>query len=89
MLEQFAIFFGTEARAPKDYFETDWPGERWRGGPVGHPRAGNADRDRTALRQPVPRVHWFGTETANLLERVHGRRVQLRRARRREVMDAL
>ena len=34
-----------------------------------------------ALRAPVGRIHWAGTETADVLERLHGRRPALRRAR--------
>jgi monoamine oxidase len=57
--------FGSEAANPVDYFETNWPAERWsRGGPVGIAGPGVYTAVGPALRKPVGRIHWAGTETA-------------------------
>ena len=58
-------YFGQAAGNPADYFETDWPGERWsRGGPVGFTSPGALHAYGRALREPVGRIHWAGTETS-------------------------
>jgi monoamine oxidase len=65
VLRNFADFFGAEALGARDYFETNWPGERWsRGGPVGIAGPGVYLAHGPALRRPVGRVHWAGTETS-------------------------
>ena len=65
VLANFTKYFGAEAGSPKDYFETDWPGERWsRGGPVGFTSPGALYAYGKALREPVGRIHWSGTETS-------------------------
>ena len=63
----FARLFGSRAASPVDYVERDWAAERWsRGcysgafGPSGWTDFGRA------LREPVGRVHWAGTETATV-----------------------
>ena len=57
--------FGDEAANPTEYFETDWPAARWsRGGPVGIAGPGVLLGHGPALRQPVGRIHWAGTETS-------------------------
>lgn len=58
-------FFGSQAASPVRYFETDWPGERWsRGGPVGILGPGTLTMYGDAIRKPVNRIHWAGTETS-------------------------
>jgi monoamine oxidase len=90
VLENFATYFGPEARAPKDYFETDWPGERFsRGGPVGILGPGTLTAYGPALRQPVRRVHWAGTETAIYWNGYMDGAVSSGERAAREVMDAL
>ncbi len=65
VLANFTAFFGAQAASPLRYFETDWPGERWsRGGPVGILGPGTLTMYGGALRRPVGRVHWAGTETS-------------------------
>ena len=63
----FARLFGSRAASPVDYVERNWAAERWsRGcysgafGPSGWTDFGRA------LREPVGRVHWAGTETATV-----------------------
>jgi len=90
VLEQFATFFGPEARSPKDYFETDWPGERFsRGGPVGILGPGTLTAYGPALRKPVRRVHWAGTETAIYWNGYMDGAVSSGERAAREVIDAL
>jgi monoamine oxidase len=63
----FGRLFGRRALSPVDYVERNWAAERWsRGcysgafGPSGWTDFG------PALRKPVGRVHWAGTETAKV-----------------------
>ena len=64
-LDAFATFFGEEARGAKDLFDTQWPNEQWsRGGPVGVHGPGSLSELGPALRAPVGRIHWAGTETS-------------------------
>jgi monoamine oxidase len=65
VLDTFAAFFGEEARNAKEFFDTRWPDEVWsRGGPVGVHGPGTLLAYGPALRQPVGRIHWAGTETS-------------------------
>jgi monoamine oxidase len=65
VLENFENYFGAGARHPRLYFETDWTKQRWtRGCPVGIPAPGTLTAHGPAIRRPVRRIHWAGTETA-------------------------
>jgi monoamine oxidase len=65
VLSQFATFFGPESRHPREFFDTSWSQEQWtRGCPVGIPAVGSFVTYGPALREPVGRIHWAGTETA-------------------------
>jgi len=60
-----ARFFGPEAGHPIEYVEHDWSTEAWtRGCPTGTMGPGTMTLFAPALRAPVGRVHWAGTETA-------------------------
>ena len=64
-LEQLSTFFGSEARKPADFIEKSWADEEWtRGCPVAVLAPGVLSDFGTALREPVGRIHWAGTETA-------------------------
>ena len=66
VLAQYANFFGSEALKPNAFFETSWCGEQWtRGCPVGIPSTGTLLAYGPWLRQPIGRIHWAGTETAD------------------------
>jgi monoamine oxidase len=66
VLAQFANFFGPKAQNAKDFFETSWCGEPWtRGCPVGIPSNGTLLAYGPWIKQPIGRIHWAGTETAN------------------------
>jgi monoamine oxidase len=65
VLECFARFFGQEALHPRGYAECDWGAEpHARGGYAGVPVPGFFMDHGPALREPVGRVYWAGTETA-------------------------
>lgn len=66
-LESFTKFFGPQASSPIDYIDHDWPSERWSRGcysAVMGPGVLTAHAE--ALRAPVGRLHWAGTETARV-----------------------
>jgi monoamine oxidase len=57
--------FGRKASAPRYYEEHDWSRERWTEGCyLAHLPPGVMTQFGAALRAPVGRVHWAGTETA-------------------------
>jgi len=65
VLDELARFFGDEARRPLDYAEMDWSREPFSGGcPTGVFRPGTITACGEAIRAPVGRIHWAGTETA-------------------------
>ena len=64
-LAGFARAFGARALEPIDYVETDWAAEAYtRGCPVGIAPPGVLTTYGPALREPVERLHWAGTESA-------------------------
>jgi monoamine oxidase len=65
VLSSFATYFGSQALSPSRYFEQDWTQEVWtRGCPVAFTPPGALTSLGTALREPVGRIHWAGTETS-------------------------
>ena len=67
VLDSFARYFGPRASSPRDYVEMNWGEERWsRGCYVGYTPPGVLLDYGTALREPIGRVHWAGTETATI-----------------------
>jgi monoamine oxidase len=65
VLRSLSEFFGPEAASPREYFETDWAASAWsRGCPVGIAGPGTLLAYGPALRRPVGRIHWAGTETS-------------------------
>jgi monoamine oxidase len=65
VLDQFVQFFGADAADPEQYIETNWTAQRWtRGCPVGIHGPSTLLAYGTALREPVGRIHWAGTETS-------------------------
>jgi monoamine oxidase len=90
VIAQFATFFGAEANSPRDYFETNWPQERFsRGGPVGIYGPGVLLGQGEALRRPVRRIHWAGTETATYWNGYMDGAVRSGERAAREVLDRL
>jgi monoamine oxidase len=65
ILAELADAFGQEALHPDLFFDTPWAEEPWsRGCPVAIPAPGSLVGYGPALRAPVGRIHWAGTETA-------------------------
>jgi monoamine oxidase len=66
-LDCFVRYFGDKAARPMDYIEGNWPAEQWSRGCYGAVfPAGTWVSCGPALREPVGRVHWAGTETAEV-----------------------
>jgi monoamine oxidase len=66
VLDNFAEYFGEQARNPLEYVENRWADERFsRGDPVAGLPPGVLLDFGTALREPVGRIHWAGTETSD------------------------
>lgn len=60
------LYFGPQATQPLAYCETNWQAEAFSaGGPTGVLPPGALTAFGPALRQPVGRLHWAGTETAS------------------------
>jgi monoamine oxidase len=65
VIGNFADYFGEAARKPLQYVENAWAEERFsRGDPVAGLGPGTLLDFGTALRAPVGRIHWAGTETS-------------------------
>ncbi len=66
VISDLTKYFGASALRPTGYVEMNWGAEKWTAGcvsPVG-PRL--LTRFGPALREPVGRIHWAGTETAEV-----------------------
>jgi monoamine oxidase len=67
VLSVLARFFGPRAADPVEYVERDWAAEEWsRGCYGGRFGTGVWTGYGEALRKPVGRIHWAGTETAEV-----------------------
>jgi monoamine oxidase len=65
-VDSFAAYFGDQARDVRDYVEGRWTNDLWsRGDPVGFTPPGVLTGFGSALRAPIGRIHWAGTETAD------------------------
>jgi monoamine oxidase len=65
VLSSFAALFGPRAAHPRQYLETDWSAQEWtRGCYSANFAPGVWSGYGEALRAPVGRLHWAGTETA-------------------------
>jgi monoamine oxidase len=66
VLDNLVNYFGEKARNPLQYIENRWTDERFsRGDPVAGLPPGVLLDFGTALRAPVGRIHWAGTETSD------------------------
>lgn len=67
VLACFERLYGPRAARPLDYAEQTWAEEEWSGGgPTSNFGPGGWTACGPALREPVGRVHWAGTETATV-----------------------
>ncbi len=64
ILQQLPQFFGPEAATPLEYVDQAWVTEPWTQGYIGSMRPGVMSIHGHAVRQPVGRIHWAGTETS-------------------------
>jgi monoamine oxidase len=65
VLDNFGTYFGEPARHPTAFYEKRWDNDIWhRGCPVCITPPGVLLDYGTAIRKPVGRIHWAGTETA-------------------------
>ncbi len=67
VLALFANIFGPAAASPINFIEHDWSSDPWtRGCPVGFMPPGVLSMYGPSLRPPIGRIHWAGTETADV-----------------------
>jgi monoamine oxidase len=67
VLRNFATYFGDRALKPVSYVEMAWQDELWSGGCYGgNLTPGTLVAFGPAIREPVGRIHWAGTETSTL-----------------------
>jgi monoamine oxidase len=67
-LESLVACFGPAAADPVDYLETDWAAEPWSlGAMIAHFPPGTLTSYGPALRAPVGRIHWAGSERATAM----------------------
>jgi monoamine oxidase len=67
VLDSFVRYFGPKAAKPRAYVEQNWAEEVYtRGCYVGYTPPGVLTEFGEALRKPVGRIHWAGSETATV-----------------------
>ncbi|EFA79410.1 amine oxidase [Heterostelium album PN500] len=67
VLDCYARWWGPKALKPRHYLEKIWKDEEYsRGAYLAYAGPGVLDGCNGALREPVGRIHWAGTETANV-----------------------
>lgn len=67
VLASLVSYFGPRAGKPIDVIEQDWSAEEWTRGCYGaHLGPGVWTQFGPALREPIGRIHWAGTETASV-----------------------
>jgi monoamine oxidase len=67
VLACFERLFGPRAARPVGYVERAWAAEEWSGGgPTSNFGPGGWSECGQALREPIGRIHWAGTETATI-----------------------
>ncbi|HEV2776970.1 MAG TPA: FAD-dependent oxidoreductase [Solirubrobacteraceae bacterium] len=89
-LESLERAFGRRALEPIAYFETDWPAQPYsRGAPVAIAPPGVLTTYGRALREPVGRLHWAGTETSTYWNGYMDGAVRAGERAAREVLERL
>jgi monoamine oxidase len=90
VLANFTTYFGSQAAHPRSYFETNWTREVWtRGCPVAIAGPGTLLAYGPALRKPVGRIHWAGTETSTYWNGYMDGAVRSAKRAASEVLDRL
>ena len=90
VVDCFARWFGPEAREPDRYVERSWAEEEWTRGCYGcYFGPGAWTSFGPALREPIGRIHWAGSETATVWAGYMDGAVQSGERAAREVLAAL
>ena len=90
MLANYTKYFGPKAANPSEYFETDWSQMIWtRGCPVAIAGPGTLTEYGPAIREPVGRIHWAGTETSTFWNGYMDGAVRSGERAANEVLDSL
>lgn len=90
VLACLARYFGEQAAQPVEYVEQNWADEEYsRGCYSGYMPTGVWTMYGPALRQPIGRLHWAGTETATVWNGYMDGAVQSGERAAHEVLDAL
>jgi monoamine oxidase len=90
VLDNFADYFGEQARNPIQYVENRWSDQRFsRGDPVAGLPPGVLLDFGTALREPARRIHWAGTETSTYWNGYMDGAVRSGERAAKEVLDRL
>ncbi len=89
VLDCFARYFGERARTPDAYVDRSWADEPWaRGCYVAFMPTGVWTAYGPALREPIGRIHWAGTETATVWNGYIDGAIQSGERAAEEVLDA-
>jgi monoamine oxidase len=89
ILDSLARRFGPQAASPVEYYEHDWANEIWSRGCFGaHFPPGVLTNFGPALRAPVGRIHWAGTETSSAFHNSINGAVESGERAAREVLRA-
>jgi len=90
VLKNFSDYFGPQAANPTSFHVSDWQEEPWtRGCPVCFTAPGVLLDYGRAIREPVGRIHWAGTETATFWNGYMDGAVRSGERAAREVLAAL
>ncbi len=90
VLDNFVTYFGEQARNPRQYVEMNWSSEPWtRGCYVGFTAPGVLLDYGPAIRAPVGRIHWAGSETSDYWNGYMDGAVRSGERAAREVLAAL
>jgi monoamine oxidase len=90
VLKNFSDYFGPQAATPTSFHVSDWQEEIWtRGCPVCFTAPGVLLDYGRAIREPVDRIHWAGTETATFWNGYMDGAVRSGERAAREVLAAL
>jgi monoamine oxidase len=90
VLRELADGLGDQALKPVEFFDTQWPNERWnRGGPVAIHPPGTLVAYGEALRRPFGKIHWAGTETSTYWNGYMDGAVRSGERAAKEVLDQL
>jgi monoamine oxidase len=65
VVDALSVYFAEEARSPINFLDMDWYSDKWSSGCASALPPGVLSKYGSALREPIGRMHWAGTDTAN------------------------